>query len=512
MIGGASAPEPSRTLAILFGASRWPKFPGLDSEQAAPAYAAAASSFRSYLLDPEGLALPQANLLDLFDSKAGVVEQDTMIREFIERKNNETATIQDLIVMYVGHGSTVQPNKFIFVLGSTTRDQRELTAYRSESLGKTLKEKAPVVRKWIFLDCCVAQAAYGDFQPGSEPAQVLENDALISFPPSGTAFYAACSSDDFAYSDPAAGSRMFTAALTDVLRKGAPNLSERLTLSEVALMVRDEIQKRHGPDMVAPYIGDPDQRKGELSVLPFFPNPARRQQSVDVRLESLKRDVASLEVKLTARIGKIEGQLGAQTTWRDSVEQRLITQSPQDSSAPGATIAPGASRSPWAEIERKVAQLDVSEQINWDEKKVGYFLSKYILVAAIFLAACELIAYCIPMLMSTPIDINNFFFRFQQVTTLLSIVLFVLCSIASLPSASKSAGPSRYTEALDELLRGNTLFRKIYFRKFKSSIFGIIDRRSITFTLFLCLFSIAIGILGTFPNVFPFVNLMQSPR
>ena len=58
-------PKPESTLAIIFGASTWPKYPAF---QDLPGFKAFAEAFRDYLLDEKGFGLPDENLCYLFDA------------------------------------------------------------------------------------------------------------------------------------------------------------------------------------------------------------------------------------------------------------------------------------------------------------------------------------------------------------------------------------------------------------------------------------------------------------
>lgn len=490
MMASGAAPEPSRTLAVVFGASRWPQFPGLDSEAAAPAYLSAAVSFRDYLLSADGLGLPNANLLDLFDSEAGVVDQDAEIRRFIRKKCSGTATIQDLIVIFIGHGSTAQNNKFIFMLRSTKREQREISAYKSETLGRTLKDTASTLRKWVLLDCCAASAAYGDFQPASEPQKVMEDDAVTSFPPEGAAFYAACNSDDFAYNDPKAGSRMFTAALTDVLARGDPGLSERLTLSEVAALTLAEINRRHGPDGVRPYIGNPDQRKGELSSLPFFPNAARRKMSVEAQLESLQSSMSGLKRTINDRFEALERAVGEQKVRQDELAGTVLEQA--GSVQPATLPAERASRaSALGDIENRLPTLQVGEQRWWDEARSGYWLSRYFLTWSAILLMLEVVLVLAPLMMNG----SQFAYSTINPLRLMLTVAAAMTWVISLGPVfrSKDVVMDTGSPELDAIVRTNAFFRRIYFGHYKVSFLGLLHRRLMAFT---CILSMLATLLG----------------
>jgi len=491
----AAAPEPSRTLAVLFGASRWPEFETLDDEAAGHSYAAAAQDFRDYLLGEDGLGLPHDNLLDLFDSPAGIVDQDRQIRDFILRKCKETATIQDLVVMFVGHGSTKQNNKFIFVLRSTSRDQREITAYGSETLGRTLKKAAPRLRKWIILDCCAAAAAYGDFQPASEPEKILEEEAKTNFPPDGAAFYAACSSDNVAYNDPETGSRMFTAALTHVLNKGDATLSEHLTLSEVAALTLAEINRRQGPDAVRPYIGDPDQRKGELTNVPFFPNAARRTPAAEARLKLVEASVARLEESVGKRLDAIGQMLDEQRQRHEALAAQAAELATAPSPDPGMSDQPEG-RAEIDDIRMRIRFLTLEDQRWWDNARSGYYTSLYLVAGCVILLAAAILFAALGAASenqaSTYVKVQG---GLGAVATLVGI------SCMTLMLGRRGMGtPANFERSpeLDALLRTNEHFRKIYLGDYSYSRFGLLHNRMIAAAGLVSLVAALIGLTHFF--------------
>jgi hypothetical protein len=490
VIAAGTAPEPSRTLAILFGASRWPEFSGLDSVEAASGYTTAADAVRSYLLGTDGLGLPTANFKDLFDSNDDVLKQDKAIRDFIKERSASAATIQDLIVIYVGHGSTMQGGKFIFILRSTNRDQRDITAYKSETLGRTVKETAPLLRKWILLDCCAAQAAFGDFLPASPVEDVLEKDAETSFPPDGAAFYAACSADNFAYNDSRTGGRMFTAALIQVLKDGASQLGERLTLSEVASLVKDEIVRRNGPDSVIPWIGNPDARRGELTLVPFFPNAKRRRDALAEKVAAIEKAVADITHRLKVR---------------DEVDV-----------AQKADVSASASRQndPVPRREHTIANLTNRERRYWDEAQSGHSVGIAIFAAAFLLLAMNAAFYLFLVIEdgSAPVHLIHIL---QRVIGVGALVLAIPSLIACKPSPNKSDDLSDTSPALTELLARDDVFRRVYQAHYGNTPIGPVHRRMAAMALGLTLLAAIPSLLTLVPEemayVGPPLNRTTSP-
>jgi len=273
MASSSSAPEPSRTVAILLGASRWEKHAAIDDEKMQPAYEAAARRVRGYLRSERGLGLPERNILDLFDSKNASIDQDSEIRVFLRRQvSNEIATCSDILFYFIGHGTTNRDGRFVFVLRSTERDRLEQTVYRARDLAEALKREAPSQRYWLLLDCCASAKAFVDFQPSRSVYDVLQSDTNDFLAPSGTALFAACSSDGVALVDVKAGIPVFTSALMNVLDRGDRELGEMLTLSEIARLTQAEIGSTLGPEGIRPRAV---QRYGMTRSLSRLSTPAR---------------------------------------------------------------------------------------------------------------------------------------------------------------------------------------------------------------------------------------------
>jgi Caspase domain len=325
----SGAPEPSRTVAILLGASRWELHEALDNEKMRPAYEAAYRRVRSYLRSELGLGLPDRNLLDLFNSKETSLEQDKHIRDFLRQQvSNEVATCRDILFYFIGHGSTNRDGRFVFILRSTERNRITQTAYSARDFADALKREAPTQRHWLLLDCCASAKAYGDFQPSRSVNDVLHDDVdqfLPALPDTGAALFAACSSDAVALVDVTDSTTLFTAALMNVLERGDPNLGEMLTLSEVAKLTQAEINSKAGPQSVRPEISDPDERKGKISLTPFFPNAGRRIPPIEQQVTALTRAVDAAAGQLSSAESRLSEQQSI-TTQLLSEQQSITTQ------------------------------------------------------------------------------------------------------------------------------------------------------------------------------------------
>ena len=83
------------TLAILLGGSTWPKSPQLAASKA---FASSARGFRQYLTDPSGFGLPDANVLDLFDSSKTAPEIVEEIQNYLRLRMSGTPSPRDLFL------------------------------------------------------------------------------------------------------------------------------------------------------------------------------------------------------------------------------------------------------------------------------------------------------------------------------------------------------------------------------------------------------------------------------
>ena len=79
---------------------------------------------------------------------------------------------------------------------------------------------------------------------------------------------------------------MFSGAILDALRCGSDNEPEKLSLAVVGQMTWDLVKRKYPDEAVRPEVHSPDQRKGDIAVLPLFPNPVgRKTESQEVSWE-----------------------------------------------------------------------------------------------------------------------------------------------------------------------------------------------------------------------------------
>jgi len=163
------------------------------------------------------------------------------------------------------------------MLRSTEEEAEDTTAYKISSLSGAINISARSIRKWVILDCCHSAAAFSDLQPqAGKLTDVIAAEAEKAFPPQGTALLCASSADQIALNPTDGDFTMFSGVLLDVLKSGSDDLEDRLSLKDVYNLVEQEIFRRFRDKSVRPELYSPDQRKGDVALIPFFPNLVRK--------------------------------------------------------------------------------------------------------------------------------------------------------------------------------------------------------------------------------------------
>ena len=165
------------TLAILLGGSTWPKSPQLA---ASAAFASSARGFRQYLTDPSGFGLPDANVLDLFDSSKTAPEIVEEIQNYLRLRMSGTPSPRDLFLYYSGHGGFIGGRDYLLAVRSTIEGLEGSSSIRVADLAAALRNAARDLRRFLILDCCFAAAAFREFQ--STPGAAARLQTLDAFP------------------------------------------------------------------------------------------------------------------------------------------------------------------------------------------------------------------------------------------------------------------------------------------------------------------------------------------
>jgi class 3 adenylate cyclase len=277
-----------RTLVILLGAS---KFPASNSLEPAPAFARSHANLKSYLVDPDLSGLcSSADMLDLFDSSESNSEIDSAIADWLGQQltNRDTERLPtNLLIYYIGHGGFKEDSQDYFLAIRTTRDANPyFSSIPIASLAKTLRENARHLRRFLILDACFAGAAIPNFM--SPIANVVQQALLkqnwhnelsddYADARSGTALL--CSSSKHHpskyFSDEGT---MFTGSLVQLLNEGAQLSTPKFSLQMIQQMAWEKIRKTYKDAAVRPEVHCPDQKQGDISRYPLFPNASYRRE------------------------------------------------------------------------------------------------------------------------------------------------------------------------------------------------------------------------------------------
>jgi uncharacterized caspase-like protein len=276
----------SNTLAIILGASKWPTATSLS----APAsFKNSAQDFKNYLLSPEGINLQAANLLDLFDEP----DPAPMILERIVKFLKDQRTIEtvgSLLFYYVGHGA-FEGNDYFLALRSTNTDLTAASSLRIRDLARAVLTNGSGMRRFLILDCCFAAAAYSAFQ--SPPLQVAVQRTQAELPSEGTALLCASGARDPALAPKDEPYTMFTGALLQTLKFGTLVGPPELSFVDVGDLATAYIRDKYANEAVRPEVHTPEKRKGDVALIPMFPNAAVRSD-MSGRLLAVEKQVADL--------------------------------------------------------------------------------------------------------------------------------------------------------------------------------------------------------------------------
>ncbi len=287
MSTAAFPPTAPTTLVIVLGASAWPNSPGF---QASGAFAHAAQGFRDYMLDPNGFGLSVTNLLDLFDAQTSSSDQLEMLGSFLERRTRalEAANqaTRDVLIYFVGHGGFAGPTADFYLMHRRTNaSSLRASGMAIDALAEVLREKARRTRRYLFLDCCFAAAAFRSFQGGPDQTAITKTLNAFhvqarsrGFPRKGTVLL--CSSDQKSPSLllPDESCTMFSSCLFDVFKNGDLYRPFHLSLRDIKELTEDRLAALPEKNTPRPGLHSPDQSEGDVADVPFFPNPRTREE------------------------------------------------------------------------------------------------------------------------------------------------------------------------------------------------------------------------------------------
>jgi hypothetical protein len=243
----------SRTLAILFGASEFPRY--TDGRLDAPeSFQRSVEQFKSYLLD--SLKLNPDNICDLFDTELEPLKLANHITDWVsERKASGAVT--DVFFYYVGHG-VIDSGSFCMASRTTSSGLVTESSLSTKTLKNVLYKVASGSNFYIILDCCYSATAYEDFQDTSSKGP--------------TVLYTSAGARAESKAPASELYTRFSDALFAALRQGVESTDEYLSFFQLECKVAQIYQDRHQEEFVRPQLGAPNAPKINILQQPVFPN------------------------------------------------------------------------------------------------------------------------------------------------------------------------------------------------------------------------------------------------
>ncbi|MFE9789815.1 hypothetical protein ACFYO7_31020 [Nocardia salmonicida] len=269
----------ANTVAVICGASEWPRLASRFT--AASAFANTATRLRAYLHSADGLALPEDNMLWLFDSTTSAAEHLEQIHTFLIHHTRQANTARGsgvlVLFLYVGHGAFFGDDRAYSLLIRDTREPITAeTSLRVASVGSMLRATVPESARVIVLDACFAGVAFKDFQSDLEQLTHVKIEEALEMSRStrGVALLCAASKRNPARLAEPDTTTLFGRALLDVLHHGDPHLPGPMSVRRIGELISQHLENFAEQDAPRPEVHAPDQRGGDLAGVPLFPNPA----------------------------------------------------------------------------------------------------------------------------------------------------------------------------------------------------------------------------------------------
>jgi hypothetical protein len=359
--------QSTRTLAVILGASRFPRYPQLHQ---GPSFYNSAAGLMEYLEDAKGMGLPSENILWLFDDSESPSEQLVEIAEFLTRRDAQLKTVgtraEDLLIYYVGHGLFTRgaEQAYCLALRNTNLINEGATSMRAAELAGVVKENAAFMRRYLILDCCFAASIYREFQSG--PLTAASVQIKKEFPERGTAVMCSSNAYEPARAPLGLDRTMFSGSLIRALRAGDKRGGPQFSFSELGDLIRDDLSSSYPETWVRPEVHSPDQRQGNVAHLPLFPNPAYVPPAAAKRTST--RVAASLTVETAKKVEPPAGQppKPAEEARRSKAAEKRRPDQPHQKkplSAPGAQSNAPAKRAK-AVVEKKVKRPAPARSFN----------------------------------------------------------------------------------------------------------------------------------------------------
>lgn len=248
-----------QNLLILLGSAGYPGLPTLGEAQAGP-FMRSAEAMRDYFKTRMGVR----DVLDLFDQPMSASEQIKWMKEYLQ----SAASGSRVFIYYIGHGILIPgaggASEYVLACRDTSHEAKLGTAITVAALGEMLRSVAARLDVVMILDCCFAAMAFSALQVSCRSLSL----------------FAASSRYKAAIAAPEAARTQFTDCVHKALAAGSSIHGERLSLQDLELLVREQLQKHYPDTRVDPELHAPKYGLGDPRGEPLFPNPAFQLESI----------------------------------------------------------------------------------------------------------------------------------------------------------------------------------------------------------------------------------------
>lgn len=268
---------PERRFAIICGASSWINLPQFaDSD----AFSNSATAMGEYMESPEGMQVPKANVLWLFDANNAGDQYDriaSFLQDGLKRIEQPNGLGVLIMLFYVGHGAFfTKDEEYCLLVRDTRNPLPDETSLKVTSLSRLLKNAAPQSSRLFILDCCFAGAAAGRVHQSAIEQIAQQRAKEQTILDRSIALLCAASSRNTAKVAPSGEKTSFTRALMHALAMGDDRSSNRqfLTLHEVCELTRNALDDLDDDAAARPEVHSPDQEMLDLAQQRLFRNKA----------------------------------------------------------------------------------------------------------------------------------------------------------------------------------------------------------------------------------------------
>jgi hypothetical protein len=278
--------SPATTLVVVLGASTFP-----DSElfEGSPAFSNAAGNMLDYFLG--GLGIHPDNIATYFDVLLGPNDLELQLSRFLRTRRAEMkaagAPATDLIIYYVGHGSSDENQNYILALPTTRDNNLGISSFVFSQFATTISEIAQELRTFLIIDACFSGKAAKAFQS----FEVQVNTAG----PKGIAYFLSSGSKRQSRIREDGKHTVFSHAMLEELWEGGGSDGGMWSLEELSAATWRRIRRDEPKliDQVQPFAttGQPqDQYLLKLPVFPSNPKAAiERNRQLGVLAEAKKQ-------------------------------------------------------------------------------------------------------------------------------------------------------------------------------------------------------------------------------